>query len=383
MKHGLSPLVTVSLDALLGNVAVLRTFLPATVSIIAVVKDSSYGCGSVRIATTLQAEAGIDHFAVASADEAFHLRKNGINGTVIIFGKVEPHQLHEAAARRCTLTLSDLQDLQVWRQCDLPISFHVEIDSGMRRMGIVSEAVPALLDTLQKNPRFVPDGIFTHFASADVPGTGSVDRQRSIFLSAIARFRERGFTPRVIHTSNSAAIMRFCDGEFTHVRPGIALYGCQPDPDQMFSAALQPVVTLEGYVVSIRTVNAGTAVSYGGHYVTDRQTCIATVAIGYAHGIPRYLSNRGSVLIGEIKYRIAGNVTMDYCMIDAGPSPHFSVGDRAIFIGRQGSKIITPDDIARTGRTIGYEVLCNIGPNVRRIYMLHGKPVDETGPYIY
>lgn len=383
MNSEFSPCVTVSLDALLHNVAVIRSFLPDAARLIAVVKDASYGCGAAVIAATLWNDADVDFFAVAAAHEALALREQGVGGDILIFGKVSRDELHLAAQADCTFTLSDPEDLARWQESSLPLRCHIEIDSGMHRMGIQPIDVPDLISALQTMPHITLDGIFTHMACADEPGTTTVETQRSLFCKVLAQFNNSGFYPRCIHTSNSAAIMRFPQVGFTHARPGISLYGCQPDPAQTFSASLQPVVTLAGRVVSLRTVAAHSPVSYGGNYTTTEATTIATIGIGYAHGIPRYLSNCGNVLIGGNRYRIAGNVTMDYCMIDAGPSSQLHIGDEAVFIGSQKGETITPDDIALLGQTIGYEVLCNIGPGIERRYLRHGTTVCTLPAFTY
>jgi len=383
MHQQLSPCATISLDALLHNVDVVRSFLPDNVDVIAVVKDSSYGCGAAVIARTLLEEAGVQFFAVASAHEALFLRKQGIKGDILIFGKISAEELQGVSQEHCLCTLSDIEDIAAWKDSVVPLRFHVEIDTGMHRMGIPPDAVPTLISLLHETPHLSLDGLFTHMASADVPGTPTVATQLSLFRSVVAQFNKSGFYPRCLHASNSAAIMRFPSHPFTHARPGIALYGCQPDPAQSFSSSLQPLITLSGRIVSLRTVPAATPISYGGHYTTTGQTTIATIGIGYAHGVPRYLSNCGSVLINGKRYTIAGNVTMDYCMIDAGPHPQMHVGDEAYIIGSQDTATITPDDVAKLGNTIGYEVLCNIGPAIEHRYLRNGLAVFTSAPYTY
>ena len=199
------------------------------------------------------------------------------------------------------------------------------------------------------------EGAFTHFANADEPGGGTVGAQLKLFSEALAALAKRGLKPRHIHYANSAGIV-LPDSVpgCTLARPGIALYGCKPDPKQAYPLDLRPVVALKSRVVNIKRVAAGTPVSYGGRYVTDRETCIATIPLGYGIGYPRSLADRAHVLIRGGRYRIAGTVTMDYCMVDAGPRPAIEVGDEVTALGSQRATI-TADDLALLDGTIGYE----------------------------
>jgi alanine racemase len=335
------------------------------------------------IAKVLQDEAHIDSFAVATTAEAVFLRSSGIRGTILIFGKATAADLRIGVAQRLTFTCTGPDDLERWRQCDVPVNFHVEIDTGMRRLGLLPAELPALIAAVRKNAQLRLCGIFTHMASADDPGTVTVDKQCTDFQATLAALRDSAIDPGFIHVANSATILRFPRYSFTHVRPGIALYGCKPDPAQEFGTDLRPVVSLYGSVVSLRDVPPDTAVSYGGHYHTFDRTTIATIALGYAQGVPRYLSNRGNVLIRGNRYTIAGNVTMDYIMADVGPDHSIAIGDRAVIIGKQGNECITPDNIAIIGNTNGYEVLCNIGPDIGRTYILNGSAIGSTAGFLY
>jgi alanine racemase len=378
MPECYTPTAAISLDNMLHNVRQLRSRLPGAAKIIAVVKDNCYGCGMFMISKTLQDRADIDFFAVASTAEAMALRTCGIRGDILVFGKANEADLRYGAVHGLLFSCTGPDDLVRWARYDVPVNFHAEIDTGMRRLGLLPAAVPTLIDAVTGCPRLRLSGVFTHMASADDPGTVTVDTQLADFQSAIAALRERNIDPGCIHVANSATILRFPNCSFTHVRPGIAIYGCKPDPVQDFGADLRPVVSLYGSVVSLREVPPATMVSYGGHYRTTRKTTIATIGIGYAHGVPRYLSNCGQVLIGGKRFTIAGNVTMDYIMADVGPDHTVTIGDEAVIIGKQGNETITPDDIAIVGKTIGYEVLCNIGQNVRHTYLLNGSTVGAS-----
>lgn len=377
MVDDFAPCAEISLDNLLHNVKQIRSRISPPAGIIAVVKDSGYGCGTFAASRLLQEEAGISFFAVATLAEARALRKNGITGKILVLGRTPIQDLAAGDLHKIHFNCTGPDDLVLWSKLDHPVNFHVEIDTGMTRLGLRPEDLPLLVTTIKEHRNLFLKGIFTHMASADEPGTPTVDRQIQLFSDAINTLKEAGINPETIHAANSATILRFPAHTFTHVRPGIALYGCKPDPSQDFNTDLRPVLSLYGRVISLRTVPAGTPVSYGGHYVTPCSTSIATIGIGYANGVPRYLSNRGGLIIKGKRYAIAGNVTMDYIMADIGSSSDIDIGDKAFVIGSQGSTSITPDDIALLGNTIGYEVLSNISGSVRHVYTRNDREIDR------
>ncbi|MFP4014785.1 MAG: alanine racemase [Chitinispirillaceae bacterium] len=378
-----SPHIEISLDNLLHNLGEIRSVLPSKAGIIAVVKDCSYGCGSGVIARTLEQKGGVEFFAVARAEEAFALRKAGVHRPVLVLGRSTEEQLRAGLDRNIVFALNDPSDLYRWKSYPFNVRFHLNIDTGMNRLGLLPSELDEMLGILEQSTNLHPEGVFTHMACADVPGTSTVQNQLSSFSDCIERLRQAGVSPLHVHYGNSATFMRFPLEECTLVRPGIALYGCRPDPAQEWNLKLRPVASLISRVVKMKKVPAGTPVSYGGNYVTPTETWIATVAMGYAHGLPRFLSSKGEVLIGYRRYKIAGNVTMDYIMVDAGPNPDISVGDEAVAMGTQGEDAITPDQIALLGNTIGYEVLCNLGTAIDRVYLLEDQVVHHEPGIIF
>lgn len=370
-----SPYIEISLDKLLDNVNEIRKIIPETTDIIAVVKDNAYGCGSIPVAKVLEQIGNIRFFAVARPDEAFTLRDNGINSTILVLGRATPDQLKRGSLYNITFTLNDLDDFEIWNQSNCTIRFHCNLDTRMHRMGILPSQLDALLKKLDVSINCHLEGVFTHLANADQLNTSTVQQQREILIKCVKTIQNNCPHRLHVHYGNSAGFLRFPMEECTLVRPGIALYGCKPDPFQEFSSALTPIASLKGYVVKIKEVPENTPVSYSGNYVTKNRTHIATISIGYGQGLPRQLSNKGIVLIKGQKYKIAGNVTMDYLMVDAGYDPQFSVGDEVVAIGYQGNYSITADDVAQMCNTISYEILCNLGTSIDRRYILNNSTV--------
>jgi alanine racemase len=378
-----SPYVEVSLDNLLHNLAQIRQILPREVGIIAVVKDSSYGCGSLLIAEAFERSGMAAFFAVARPIEAIALRKYGITLPILALGMATEEELRYGADNGIVFALNDLSDVDRWESYGVNVNFHLGIDTGMSRMGLLPSEIDTLINKLNTVRNLHIGGAFTHMANADEPNTQTVARQLEKFRDGINKLRNGGHPPAHVHYGNTATFLRFPLSDCTLARPGIALYGCKPDPAQEFNINLKPVASLISHVVKMKKLPGGTPVSYCGNYVTPADTWIATIPLGYAHGIPRYLNGKGSVLIGGKRYRIAGNVTMDYIMVDAGETPSISVGDEVAAIGSQGGESITPDEVAVIGNTIGYEVLCNLGTTIDRFYTRDGKVVHHEPGAVY
>jgi len=378
-----SPYVEISLDNLLHNLAQIRSMLPAGIGQIAVVKDCAYGCGSAKIASVLEKQGGVEFFAVARPREAFYLREAGINAPVLILGQAGEDEIRSGVKQNIVFTLNDIKEINEWKKCGVDIRFHLHVDTGMNRMGVLPSETGDVIDQLKNAPNLHLEGVYTHMASADEPDTSTVNHQLNKFTYCIDRLRKAGLSPAHIHYGNSAAFLRFPIEGCTLVRPGIALYGCNPDPAQDFNVNLKQVASLKSRVVKMKKTAAGEPISYCGNYVTEKETYIATIALGYAHGLPRFLSSAGEVLIGGKRYRIAGNVTMDYIMVDAGSSPTINAGDDVTAIGYQGKETITADEIALHGKTIGYEILCNLGTSIDRFYTLNGKIIHHDPGVIF
>ncbi len=376
------PCIEVSLDNVLHNVSEIRRAAGKGKGIMAVVKDLAYGCGSVVVSRAL-ASCGVEWLAVATAAEARALRDGGITLPVLVLGACDTDELAWAGAHKVSVSLNDVADLGVMTRAGTPVRIHVNVDTGMTRLGLLPTELGALVSALQNNSKLVCEGAYTHLACADVPGTGTVDIQTSKFRAALDILRKNGISPKFIHYANSAAIMRHpLSSECTLVRPGITIYGCKPDPLQDFPLALKPVVTLKAPVTKIKKVSAGTAISYGARYVTSAETHIATIPLGYGIGLPRKLTGAGSVLIRGRRYAIAGTVTMDYIMADVGLNTDVCVGDEAVAIGCQGSECISPDEVAAKCGTIAYEILCGLSTRLDRYFVLKGEVVGrQEGHY--
>ena len=337
-----------------------------------VVKANAYGHGAVETAATLLRQ-GVSHVAVFSIDEGITLRQAGINTPIIVLGPLFLEQLKDLLAYQLTPIVSDVALLPALAQATAsfptPYPIHLKVETGMSRLGMTEDEIIHLFNSRHFPRTLHLEGLMTHLADADGPAAGPTQEQLAQFRKVIHAVTAGGFNLPLIHAANSAGAVRFPDSQFSLVRPGIMLYGYHTLPSSIPVPDLKPVLSLRTTIAQLRTVQPGHKISYGGTFTAKQVTKIAVLPIGYADGISRQLSNRGSVLIRGQRAPIAGIVCMDMIMVDVTSIAGTTVGDEAMVIGRQGNEQITAADIAQWTGTIPYEVLCRIGPRVPRQYL--------------
>lgn len=354
----------IDLNALSHNLDVVKKKTRNIPSILAVVKASAYGHGALEVSKHLL-QMGISRLGVAFADEAIGLREAGIRSPIHVF--FERDNIDTCLKYNLIPTVFDLETAErISKKAykhNRRIPIHIEVDTGMGRLGF------GIKDALQSILRIAPmknielEGLMSHFSDADLTDRESASLQLKNFLRLIQSLREKNINFRFFHISNSAAVLGFPEAHLNMVRPGIMLYGYGPAKD-----SLRPVLSLKSKVILVKSVPAGTPISYGGTFITKRRSIIATVPIGYADGYNRRLSNCGEVIINGKLAPVVGRVCMDTIMVDATEIPDVKEDTEVVLIGRQGDKKITADDIAQKIGSIPYEVLTSIGGRVKRIY---------------
>jgi alanine racemase len=343
----------VDLEALVANARTIRERAPGS-RLLPIVKADAYGLGAVRVAQALER---VDPwgFAVATAHEGRELREAGVTRPVLVMGP-QTGALDLVAKHGLTPALGSLEQVSAWLELAPGRPFHVEIDTGMARWGLPWRTFGAEAVRFRDAPGF--EGVFTHFHS---PGeaAASVREQWERFQSALATLERR---PRLVHAASSTALLDFPETVADLVRPGIFLYGGR-------AGAHRPrrVVQWRARVLATRWLEAGETVSYGATYRAAGRTCVATIAAGYADGVPRSLSNVGAALIDGRRLPFAGRVTMDFTMV-ASPDRAPAVGSVATLIGSDGAEAIELEDVAAAAGTISYEILTGLGRRVTRIY---------------
>lgn len=365
----------VDLDAIMHNYMAARNHLPGNMKLLVTVKANAYGHGAVTVAKLLEKQA--DYFALAAMDEAVQLRQAGITTPLLVLGPVLPADYSRAAKHDVTLTVSSLAEAEAISACaeaqGKKITVHFALDTGMSRIGFAcTEEAAKEIAEAAKLPGIIPEGIFSHFALADSKDKSYVNLQTGNFRRMVAAI---GIKFPLCHLYNSAAITEL-EPEFDMAREGIILYGLVPsnEVDLRRIGGVKPAMALRSHVSYVKTLPAGTPISYGCTYVTEKNSVIATVMAGYADGVPRLLSNCGQVIIRGVKAPIVGRVCMDQFMVDVSHIPGVCAGDTVTIFGTDGEATITADEVAEKAQTIGYELVCGIAPRVPRVYLKNGEP---------
>jgi alanine racemase len=367
----------IDLAALRYNTRQVRSLLGDGTEILAIVKADAYGHGAVPIGRHLEAE-GIGCFGVATLEEGSALRESGLSSPILILAGVFPEDLASAVGKKLTPVIQDLDAAravdEAAQRLGRRIPIHLKIDTGMSRLGIPWREWEAALKSLQRLGHLEVEGLISHFSNAesDRPSDRDFTEEQILrFRTCLEQSRKAGLEPRYIHMANSAAISLWERSRFNLVRPGLMLYGIHPSATARQKISLHPVLQWKTRILSLRRVPAGDPVSYGRTYVCRRDSHIATLAVGYADGYGRRLSNRGEVLVRGKRARITGIVCMDLTMVDVTDVPGVETGDEVVLLGRQESEEITVCEMADWMETISYEVLCGIGKRVHRVYLDH------------
>ncbi|MBF0259695.1 MAG: alanine racemase [Desulfamplus sp.] len=374
-KGSLMPVsrLCVDLKALAGNLKALKGQCSPDILLMAVVKANAYGHGAVPVAKTALAN-GASFLAVARVHEALELREAGISAPLLLFGDVDPSQVEWLSSHDVRVSLGSFDAAReiagVACGCGHELKVHIKVDTGMGRLGVV---IPDRSGSADESDSAIDDitriislqsihveGIYTHFANADVVDKSHVSGQLERFNHLLLALEQRGIKPAICHAANSAAIMEIPQGHFNMVRAGIAMYGLWPS-DQVGRdiVNLDPVMSVTSKIIHLKDVPSGFGISYGTTHVTKSPTRIATVPIGYADGYSRLLSSKGEMLVKGVRCPVVGRVCMDYTMIDVGHVHDVAVGDGVVVMGRQGDQQITADEIARHINTINYEIVCS------------------------
>lgn len=377
MKHLQYPrgYAQVDLDAVVSNAKNIRTFIKPETRLMGVIKTDGYGHGSIPIAKALEKLDFMYGFAVATAEEAFELRENGIMLPILVLGYTFPESFARMVAldiRPTVFTLDAALGLseEGFRQ-HKKANIHIKVDTGMGRIGIMpNEEGFQYVKLLHALPNLSIEGIFTHFARADEKDKTDAFRQLSLFQDFTGRIeKELGLAGLIKGCSNSAAILEMPQADLDVVRAGIILYGLAPSAFvDMGRITLKPALSLYSTIIYIKWLPAGSPISYGGHYVTQRKTRVATIPIGYGDGYPRSLSDKGYVLIRGRRAPILGSVCMDQFMVDITDIPEAMEEDRVTLIGRDGGEEITAEMLGELSGKFHYELMCGLGKRIPRIY---------------
>lgn len=364
----------IDLDAIAYNMEQMKKRIGDHARLIAVVKADGYGHGAVPVAKMFEACSYVWGYAVACLEEATELREQGIRKPILVLGCVFPDQFEEMIRYdvRPAVYMESMAELisqEAVRQ-GKDAFIHIKIDTGMGRIGFpVTEESADAVERISRLPGIRIEGMFTHFAKADERDKTYTFLQHDRFMRMKELVEKRQVPVRYFDCDNSAGIIDFPDMKHDLARAGIAMYGMYPsDEVDQKAVDLRPALSLVSHVSFVKEVEAGTPISYGGTFVSDRPMRVATIPVGYGDGYPRSLSNKGYVLIHGKRARILGRVCMDQFMADVTDIPETAFMDRAVLVGRDGDEEITVDELADLSGRFNYEFVCCLGKRIPRIY---------------
>lgn len=364
----------IDLDAIAYNMEQMKKRIGDHARLIAVVKADGYGHGAVPVAKMFEACSYVWGYAVACLEEATELREQGIHKPILVLGCVFPDQFEEMIRYdvRPAVYMESMAELisqEAVRQ-GKDAFIHIKIDTGMGRIGFpVTEESADAVERISRLPGIRIEGMFTHFAKADERDKTYTFLQHDRFMRMKELVEKRQVPVRYFDCDNSAGIIDFPDMKHDLARAGIAMYGMYPsDEVDQKAVDLRPALSLVSHVSFVKEVEAGTPISYGGTFVSDRPMRVATIPVGYGDGYPRSLSNKGYVLIHGKRARILGRVCMDQFMADVTDIPETAFMDRVVLVGRDGDEEITVDELADLSGRFNYEFVCCLGKRIPRIY---------------
>lgn len=369
----------INLDNIAKNIHTVRERIGNDVRIMGIVKADGYGHGAVETARLLS-EIGVKDLGVATAGEAVSLHKNGIDSRILILGHTFPEDFPDVLAYNIDTAVFDLQNAEMLskeaEKNSKKTGVYIKIDVGMGRLGFQpdkhgEEQIKKLFSLHGLNIL----GAFAHFPCADSADKTASEMQRQKFFDFTDKIIADGFPLPCRHIFNSAAAITLSGECGDLVRCGIVTYGLYPSEELKDICTLYPAMELKSSIAFVKDVPAGFTVSYGSTFITEKSTKIATVTAGYSDGYPRYLSNKGEVLVHGIRCPILGRVCMDQFMIDVTAVPDVKSGDEVTLVGTDGEESISIEDISDSDARFNYETVCLINKRVPRVYVKNGEVI--------
>lgn len=344
------------------------------VDILSVVKADAYGHGMTAVAKAITREGG-KFFAVSNVQEAVTLRKSGCRQRIILFETTIPDIVrylvkYDLTPAVCTRDFARAMDASA-RRAGKVIPVHVKIDTGMGRLGVWHKAAAAFIRDIAELKNLKVEGLFTHFPVADTD-ENFTRQQMHDFSDVVADLIKDGIAFTYLHAANSMGLEGYKNRFFNLVRPGVSLYGLYPAEGMQPIVDLKPVMTVKATVLFVKTIHRGSGVSYGHTFRALQDIPAAVISIGYSDGYLRAFSNKAYVLINGVPCPILGRVTMDQTIVDislAVCAGKVAIGDEVVVLGRQGKSVVSADELARWADTIHYEIVCNLGNRLPRVFL--------------
>ncbi len=364
--------VEIDLAAIRHNLQEVKRLVGPGVDILAVVKAEAYGHGAIPVAKTVIA-SGASWLGVAMPEEGIELRKAGIETPILIFGPVQSDQVGPVVHYGLTIAICDWESALAMSgeavRTGKPALVHLKVDTGMGRVGVRPDDAVEFTRKAKELPGLKITGVFSHLATADEKDKQYAKRQIRVFSKTVEALKAAGLLPEKVHLANSAGVMELPESHFNMVRPGIILYGLYPSNEiDRGKALLKPALALKTRVSFVKRLPAGSGISYGQRYHTQKESTIATIPVGYADGWSRMLTNKAEAIVNGKKYPIVGSICMDQCMIDLGDDT-VEIGEEVVLIGESGGEKISADSLAEKLGTINYEITCMLSNRLPRVYL--------------
>jgi len=339
--------------------------------LLAVVKAGAYGHGMMEAARVLN-KAGADVFGVSNVSEGVMLRQAGIRKKILLFENPLPEFAGDIVNYRltpmlCTMELAKAVN-EAAKKAGRITDVHIKIDTGMGRLGVWHEDAADFVERVSAYTWLRVCGLATHFPVADTDAAFT-RRQFKILESVVQRLTSFVYGDMEIHAANSAGLAMYQNRLCNLLRPGLMVYGLYPNETIRRRVRLRPVMTIKSRVIFVKKIQPGQSISYGRTFIARRPMKAATIAIGYSDGYFRSLSNKSEVLIGGKRCRLLGRVTMDQIVVDVSAVKNVRLGQEAVILGRQGQAVVTAENLAQWAGTINYEITCNLGNRLPRIYL--------------
>lgn len=373
--QGVRSWVEIDLDVFKNNLKIIRSHIGKDVKMLAVIKADAYGHGAIPLAKVC-AENEVDHLAVACVSEGIELRNAGIDLPVLILSYIDDFDIDEVIKYNLIPAVYDLEFTEKLNDrlvyLDKQLKVHIKLDTGMTRLGFNASDVDKTVDDIMyinNLSNIEVEGIFTHYADSDNLVMEYCDLQFERYMKIVNALSSRGINIPIKHTCNSAGTITHDNKYLDMVRCGIMLYGYYPEEHLKSQLpGIKPFLSWKAKISQVREVLCDTSVSYGRTKNVGKGTKLAVISVGYADGYPRRLSNNFYVLINGRKAQLVGRVCMDQIIVDVTDIPDVKKGDTVTLLGTELNNSVTADDFANTLGTISYEILCNIGKRVPRIY---------------
>ena len=364
--------VEINREAIEHNLKVFRRLIGKKVQLMPVIKSNAYGHGFFEVAKICEMSPAVNRICVVSLAEALALRQINIRKPIVILSifELDAVSVAEGIKKNIAFPLYTLKHAaflnSIGKKLHKRVQVHLKIDIGTTRVGVLISELNLFLNELKKFSYLNIEGLFGHYASSEF-NSAYTKKQLVQFNEADKILKNHGLTPTIKHTACSAATMLHPEAYGNAVRVGLGIYGLQPSVHTAKKVRLRPALSWQTTVIQVKTVPRGTRISYGGTFITKRQTRLAILPVGYWDGYVRALSNKSFVILHGKRCPVRGRICMNLTIVDVTEAPKVTVGDKATLIGEQGKTAVTADELAKLSDTINYEVTTRINPLLPRV----------------